>query len=127
MAADSPQVPDGFALANSSGPDDDDDVPTVNGDGPLDPGTVLQGLVLDLVEGETSTGDWYRLRIKDEARGVIDYFAKGDVKVACRNDRVEQGTDIWIAKDTNEESFTNSDGDEVTFYPTNVAFPSGGD
>ena len=127
MSTDRPQVPDGFTKANPSGPEDTEEVPTVNGDEPLEPGTVLQGLVLDITEGESDTGDWYRLRIKDESRGVIAYFAKGDVKIACRDGEIEVGEPIWIAKDTETESFTNSDGEEVEFNPTNYATPDGDD
>ena len=126
MSTDKPTPPDGFAKANPSGPDNDEDVPTVNGDERLDAGTVLQGLVLDVVEGETSSGDWYRLRIKDETRGVIDYFAKGDVKLEARAGNVEVGEPIWIGVGTEEQSFTNDDGNEVTYFPTGVAFPDGG-
>ena len=125
MAADSPQVPDGFELATPEGPDDEGDVKTINGDGPMEPGTVLQGLVLDVRDGENSNGPWYILRIKDEAHGVIDYFAKGDVKQFARAGRIEIGEPIWIAKSNDEQSFTNDDGDDVTFYPTNCAFPGG--
>ena len=50
---------------------------------------------------------------------------KKDVRVAARNDRIEMGEEIWIAKDTEEESFKDSDGNTVTYNPTNVAFPSG--
>lgn len=126
MSTDRPQVPDGFEKASPSGPNDDGDVPTINGDGPIEPGTVIRGLVLDITEGESDSGDWYRLRIKDDSRGVIDYFAKGDAKIAARNDRIEMGEELWIAKDTEEDSFRNSDGNKVTYHPTNVAFPSGG-
>ena len=125
MAADSPKPPEGFEKSTPSGPDEEEDVPTVNGDERLDAGTVLQGLVLDVVEGETSSGDWYRLRIKDDARGVIDYFAKGDVKLECRAGKVEVGEPIWIGVGTEEQSFTNDDGEEVTYFPTGVAFPTG--
>ena len=125
MSTDKPQVPDGFAKADSPGRDDEDDVPTVNGDEPLEPGSVLQGVVLDVVEGETASGDWYRLRIKDDSRGLIDYFAKGDVKIQARAGNIEQGEDIWIGKDTEEQSFENSDGNTVTYYATSVAFPAG--
>lgn len=128
MSTDKPQVPDGFAVESPSGPDaDDEDVPTVNGDSRLEPGSVLYGLVLDVVEGESETGDWYRLRIKDESRGIIDYFAKGDCKLAARAGRIEVGEPIWIAVDVDEDSFENDDGELVTYYPTKIAFPEGDD
>lgn len=125
MATDKPQVPEGFAKADPSGSDDDGDVPTINGDEPMPPGTELHGLVLDVEDGETGNGDWYRLRIKDHVRGMLEYFAKGDAKIAARRENIEIGEPIWIAKDTETESFTNDAGDEVEYHPTHVAFPDG--
>ena len=127
MSTERPQVPDGFKQMDPSGTSDDEDVPTVNGDEPLEPGTVLQGLVLDITEGESDTGDWYRLRIKDESRGVIRYFAKGDAKIAARDGAIEIGEPVFIAKDTETDSFENNDGDEIEYNPTIIGFPDGDD
>lgn len=121
MAADTPKPPEGFR--EESGGGDDGDVPTVNGDRPLEPGEVLQGIVLDLVEGESARGPWYRLRIKDDQRGVVDYFAKDRVKVAAANEKIEIGEPIWIAKAVEEREFENNDGETVSYVPTRVAFP----
>ena len=122
MAAENPEPPEGAKAYKPSGYDDEDDeVPTINGDGPLDPGTVIQGTVVDIADGETEDGqDWFRLRINDESRGVIDYFAKGDVKPAVRTGTLQVGQDWWICKETVEDSFDADDG-EVTYYPTRCA------
>ena len=122
MSSDQPTVPDGFAQADPAGPDREGDVPTVNGDEPLPAGATLHGVVLDVTEGETESGDWYRIRIKDKERGVVDYFAKGDVKAAARRDQIEIGEEMWLAKGTEERSFEGREG-TVTYLPTSVAFP----
>lgn len=121
MATDNPSPPEGFETFSDTGSDDDEDVITVN----LDGGEVLHGLVLDVDEGENENGPWYRLRIKDENRGVVDTFAKGPVKSAARQGRIEIGEPIWIAADSQPETFENDDGEEKEYYPHNVAFPGG--
>lgn len=121
MASESPQPPEGFATHEPDGIDDDDRVPTVE----LSPGETLNGLVLDVREGKSDNGPWVRLKIKDEERGVCVYFAKGDVKRTYYEDGIEEGEPIWVAKTTEEETFTNDGGEEVTFNPTIVAFPEG--
>jgi hypothetical protein len=123
MATEKPTPPEGFEQFEPAGNDDEDDVPTVE----LDGGEVLSGLVLDVTEGENENGPWFRLKIKDESRGIVRYFAKGDAKQACRSGRVSEGEPIWIGVDTEEDSFEDDDGELVEYNPTNVAFPGGED
>ena len=119
MSTSKPTPPDGYEQFESEDPDGD--VPTVE----LGPGDVLEGLVLDLTEGEGEYGPWYRLRIKDETKGVVRYFAKGEVKRAAAQDRIEVGEPIWIAMDTDDATLERDDGTVVEYNPTMVAFPGG--
>ncbi|WP_336135560.1 hypothetical protein [Natronomonas amylolytica] len=119
MATDKPTPPEGFEEFESS--TNDGETETVD----LDPGEVLSGVVLDLTEGENDNGPWYRLKIKDESRGLVKYFAKDQAKRAAAEGRIEVGEPIWIAMDTEEESFERRDGETVTYNPTKVAFPGG--
>lgn len=123
MASETPTPPEGFESFEATGSDDDEDVPTVK----LDGGEVLQGMVLDVEDGENENGPWFRLRVKDEARGVVETYAKGPVKTAARRGRIEIGEPIWIAADAEPETFETDDGEEKEYYPHNVAFPGGGD
>ena len=122
MATDRPTPPEGVDLFDGSG-DDDDDVPTID----LDPGEVLEGTVLDVYEGENEYGPWYRLTVKDPNRDEprVRYFAKDDVRKACRKGLIEPGTEVWIARDTEQEEFTNDDGEDREYFPTAIGFPGG--
>jgi len=122
MATDRPTPPEGVDLFDDSG-DPDDDVPTVE----LEPGEVIDGTVLDILTDENEHGRWWRLTIKDEDRdpAVFNYFAKDDVKKAMRKEKVALGTAVWIARDTQEEEFTNDDGDDRSYFPTVIGFPEG--
>ena len=108
MSSDTPEAPEGFQDAAT---------PTSNGDGAIDlePGEVLMGTVLDITEGEGEYGSWYRLTIKDDTRGVVDYFAEDRAKMAAKQENLERGDSVWIAKDTTEEEID----DGGTFYPVN--------
>jgi hypothetical protein len=118
MATDKPTPPEGFEPFES---ETDGDEPTVE----LDPGEVIEGVVLDLVEGEYDDGGtWYRLKIKDQSRGVVRYFAKGQAKRAASEGRIEVGEPIWVAMDTEQDSFEDG-GETVEYYPTKAAFPGG--
>ena len=107
MATDMPEAPKGFNDAAK---------PTTNGDEAIElsPGEVLLGTVLDIAEGEGDYGPWYRLTIKDEDRGVVDYFAKDRVKIACKQDNIERGDSVWIAQGTEEVDLE----DGGSYYPT---------
>ena len=119
MSTERPTPPDGFERFESDDPDSD--VPTVE----LDAGEVLEGLVLDLTEGEGDYGPWYRLKIKDESRGVVRYFAKDEVKRAAAADKIEVGEQIWVAMDTEEVTLERDDGSTHDYHPTMVCFPGG--
>jgi|GEM_PF-621817 len=119
MATENPQPPEGFDEAQFSNQNDSEDVETVN----LGPGESIEGTVVNVQDGENENGDWFRLRINTEERGVVDYFAKGDVKKAVRAGEVRPNRDIWIAKKADEVEFVNDDGEEVSYNPTTVAFP----
>jgi hypothetical protein len=119
MATENPQPPEGFDEAQFSNQNDSEDVETVN----LDAGESISGTVVSLQDGENENGDWYRLRINSEDRGVVDYFAKGDVKKAARAGEVRPNRDIWIAKQADVVEFEDDDGEAVSYNPTKVAFP----
>ena len=88
MSTERPTPPNGFERFESDDPDSD--VPNVE----LDAGEVLEGLVLDLTEGEGDYSPWYRLKIKDESRRVVRYFAKDKLKRAAAADRIEVSEQI---------------------------------
>lgn len=121
LATDKPEPPEGFRTYESPGNDDDDES-TVE----LEPGEVLNGRLLDVTEGENENGPWFLLKIKDESRGVVNYFAKDDAKRAARVGDLELGEPVWIAKDTEARTFQDDDGKEQEYYPTNIALPDGG-
>ena len=107
MATDKPEAPEGFTDAAT---------PTTNGDEAIElsPGEELLGTVLDIAEGEGDYGAWYRLTIKDNDRGVVDYFAKDRAKLAIKQGNLERGDTVWIAQGTEEQEID----DGGTFYPT---------
>lgn len=124
MAADDLTPPEGMSeFQPNRDEDEDDDNDAVE----LSPGEQLHGLVLSAVDGENELGAWVKLKIKDENRGVVVYFAKGAVKSAYFNDRIEEGEPIWIGMTAEEESFEDDDGEMVTYNPTKVAFPESDD
>ena len=124
MATDEPTPPEGFGEFEPETSDDTDGIETVD----LSPGESLSGMVLNVTEGENDNGPWVRLKLKDDNHGVCVYFAKGDVKRAFYEDRINEGEPIWIAKRTEEETFTpDGEDDAVSFYPTVVAFPESDD
>lgn len=121
MATDKPTPPEGYVAFQS---ESDGDEPTVE----LEPGEVLDGVVLNITDGEYDDGgNWYRLKIKDESRGVVRYFAKGDAKLAAVEGKIEVGEPIFVWMETEQDSFENREGETVKFYPTKVAFPGGDD
>ena len=104
--------------------DYDDDEPTIE----LESGETIRGIVLGVTEGEHDDGrSWYRLRVKDEERGTVRYFAHDQCKTAAREGAIEDGEPIEIVRAATETSFDDEDGEEVTYLPTYVGFPSGGD
>lgn len=117
MSTDKPQVPKGFKPAVKPS-DNGDDVPVINGDEPLEPGTELRGTVLQLRDGESGNGPWFIMRLKDEERGVLDYFCKDEAKRAVAAGDVSVGDELYIFKDTEEKTFKNRDGDSITYNPT---------
>lgn len=118
MAAETPTPPEGYDEAEFTNQNEDEDVQTIE----LEPGETLEGTVVSVQDGENENGDWYRLRINSESRGVVDYFAKGDVKKAVRAGEVRPNRSIWIAMAAEEEQFER-DGDTITYNPTRIAFP----
>lgn len=107
MATDMPEAPDGFK----------DAVPTtINGDVAIElsPGESLLGTVLDIAKGEGDYGLWFRLTIKDQDRGVVNYFAKDRAKMACKEGTLERGDTVWIAQGTEQVELD----DGGTYYPT---------
>lgn len=115
MATDRPTAPEGFATPDLDG-GDDDERPRIE----LEPGDVLTGTVLRVEDGENENGDWYDLHVKDRERGVVRYYAKGEARRAARQGHIEDGTEVWILVDPDDErSFTREeDGETVTYHKT---------
>lgn len=107
MAGDN-EPPKGFTKVESSGGDDNQNIETVD----LEPGDVLQGTVTDVNSGEDENGPYHRLRVMDEERGLVDYWAKWDAKTACNEERIEEGVDVYIAVDEEPTTFTPNGSDE---------------
>ena len=107
MATEMPEAPEGF----------EDVQPVQNGDTEtvdLASGETLVGPVLDIDEGEGDYGPWFRLTIKDQDRGVVDYFAKDQAKTACKSGQLERGDSVWIARAVEEEEMSNGN----SYLPT---------
>jgi hypothetical protein len=127
MAADNPTPPEGSRSAANSGYD---------GEAPpqieLEPGDVIEGTVLDIRSGEGQFGPWHRLRMKlaepvqdHEPGEVVDYFAEDEAKAGVTKENIEQGSEVWIAKNTVEEE-SDIDGESVSYYPVQACLLDGG-
>lgn len=119
-----------------------DDVP----EAAMTPDSEVTARVVSFSEGESADGYWARLRLNtDDVDGMcyvdddgnvtdeevdegdlVDYFAKGNCKRACRDDDVSTGDLVWIAQDGEESTFTNDEGEEVTYNKTRFAPIDGG-
>lgn len=112
MATDRAEPPEGFTDAVPGGQHSGD----VSFE--IEPGDVLQGTVLSITSGENANGDWYRIRMKDDVRGVGGYFAEDEAKKAARNENIAEGDVVWIKKlEEMEEGTDESTGDEFEYYP----------
>lgn len=118
MATENPKPPEGAETFEAGSDDDEQDVETIE----LSAGETLQGTVVDLHEGESNFGPWFRLRINSEDHGVVDYFAEDSVKTACKRGVLTVGDDVWIAKMADERTITNDDGDDRTYNPVELSF-----
>ena len=114
MASEMPTAPDGFVDASAPTSDGSDAIE-------LSPGETLFGPVLDIAEGESEYGPWFRLTIKDRDLGresedtaVVDYFAKDEVKTALKQGNLERGDTVWIARGTEEQELD----DGGSYLPT---------
>jgi len=107
MASEMPSAPDGFVDAAAPTSDGSEAIE-------LSPGETLTGPVLDISEGEGDYGPWFRLTIKDQDRGVEDYFAKDEVKTALKQGNLERGDTVWIGRGTEEEELD----DGGSYLPT---------
>jgi len=114
MASEMPTAPDGFVDASAPTSDGSDAIE-------LSPGETLFGPVLDIAEGESEYGPWFRLTIKDRDLGresedtaVVDYFAKDEVKTALKQGNLERGDTVWIAHGTEEQELD----DGGSYLPT---------
>jgi len=107
MAADELQPPEGFEKGPSN--DFEQDVETIE----LESGDRLLGTLVDTHEGDGEYGPWVRLRINDDERGPVDYFAKGEAKTMYFAGDLSIGDDLWIAKSTDTEEY---EGQE--YHPT---------
>lgn len=108
MATEMPEAPEGFQDVQ---PVQSGETETVE----LASGEVLQGPVLDIDEGEGQYGPWFRLTIKDQDRGVVDYFAKDQAKTACKSGQLERGDSVWIARGVEEVEMSNGNSYLPTF------------
>ena len=107
MSTELPEAPEGFK----------DVVPTQTGvteTVELESGETLLGPVLAIDEGEGTYGAWFRLTIKDKDRGVVDHFAKDEVKTACKSGQLELGDTVYIVRGVEETELSNGD----TYLPT---------
>ena len=114
MASEMPTAPDGFVDASAPTSDGSDAIE-------LSSGETLFGPVLDIAEGESEYGPWFRLTIKDRDLGresedtaVVDYFAKDEVKTALKQGNLERGDTVWIARGTEEQELD----DGGSYLPT---------
>jgi hypothetical protein len=101
-----PTAPDGFRDAAEPTSDGSEAIE-------LSPGETLVGLVLDITEGESEYGPWFRLTIKDKDR-VVDYFAKDEVKTALKQDNLQLGDTVWIGRGVEEQELD----DGGSYLPT---------
>jgi len=114
MASEMPTAPDGFVDASAPTSDGSEAIE-------LSAGETLFGPVLDIAEGESEYGPWFRLTIKDRDLGresedtaVVDYFAKDEVKTALKQGNLERGDTVWIAHGTEEQELD----DGGSYLPT---------
>jgi hypothetical protein len=114
MASEMPTAPDGFVDASAPTSDGSEAIE-------LSAGETLFGPVLDIAEGESEYGPWFRLTIKDRDLGresedtaVVDYFAKDEVKTALKQGNLERGDTVWIACGTEEQELD----DGGSYLPT---------
>ena len=102
MAADELQPPEGFDKGPSGG---SDDVETIE----LSPGETIQGTLVQARDGEGEYGPYALLRVSDEERGLIDFFAKGEAKRMYFADDLAVGDELWIGMSTETDTY---DGNE---------------
>ena len=107
MSSEIPTAPDGFVDAAAPTSDGSEAIE-------LSPGETLVGFVLEITEGESEYGPWFRLTIKDKDRGVEDYFAKDEVKTALKQGNLERGDTVWIARGVEEQELD----DGGSYLPT---------
>ena len=114
MSSEIPTAPDGFVDASAPTSDGSEAIE-------LSAGETLFGPVLDIAEGESEYGPWFRLTIKDRDLGresedtaVVDYFAKDEVKTALKQGNLERGDTVWIARGTEEQELD----DGGSYLPT---------
>ena len=114
MTSEMPTAPDGFVDASAPTSDGSEAIE-------LSSGETLFGPVLDIAEGESEYGPWFRLTIKDRDLGresedtaVVDYFAKDEVKTALKQGNLERGDTVWIARGTEEQELD----DGGSYLPT---------
>jgi len=93
MATEEPEPPEGFTQGPTA---QQNDVPEAD----LSPGETLCGTIVDTHTDEGEYGPWVRLRINDDDRGPVDYFAEDEAKTMFFNDELTIGDDVWIAKST---------------------------
>lgn len=116
LTTENPSPPEGYDEVEFENRRDSEGVEELE----LSPGETLEGRVVGLKDGESKHGDWFRLRVDSDGDDIVDYFAKGDVKRACREGKVRVGSTVWIAMMTETESFENDDGEEQEYHPTEI-------
>jgi hypothetical protein len=108
MASDKIEPPEGFTEGPSN--TNDGDVPQIE----LEPGEVLCGTIVSKYEDEGEYGPFVSLRINDDERGPVDWYAKDEAKTMYFADDISVGDDVWIHH--KEETAELSDGGE--YHPT---------
>lgn len=107
MASEDLTPPDGFDKGPST--DYEEDVETIE----LSPGETLCGTITGTNEGDGEYGPYVRLRIDDDERGLVDYFAKGEAKQMFFNDELGVGKEVWVGMETETETYNGND-----YHPT---------
>ncbi|SDJ63103.1 hypothetical protein SAMN05216226_106105 [Halovenus aranensis] len=107
MASEELSPPDGFDKGPSN--DFEQDVETIE----LTAGETLCGTVTGKDEGDGEFGPYVRLRINDDDRGLIDYFAKGEAKQMYFADDLAVGDDVWVGMKTETQEHNGNE-----YHPT---------
>lgn len=97
---------------------------------PSDPSTSDDAAGIDLSPGEHYIGEITKIDLDEGYNGVVHIDGeKVKLNKRLRGHIVAalEGVPILYEKGNTEKSFTNSDGEEITYYDRSFRFPKGGD